>query len=110
MSALLEHRHQNYPVGQVRNRCVTHVGIVGENDVAFLNLIVIGLEKWANERAELAYHHFAVSIGDHGKAVTLLSYAWRHGGAEQDRIHFLARIAQCILNDVDGDPIDVYGV
>ena len=58
------------------------------------------------EGAELADHHLAFLIGDQRKGVVLLADARAHRGAEQHRVHFDARVAQRVLDDVERDRID----
>ena len=100
-------RHHGQPVVQMADRAVAGVGIVGEEDVAFLDLAVIALLEAPEEGAELADDHFALGVGDHRESVVLLPDAGRHRGAEQHGVHLRARVAHRVLDDVEGDGIDL---
>ena len=92
-AALLEDRQQDQPVGRVADGAVAGVGIVGEEDVAFVDLAVVGVEEDVDEGTELPDHHLAVAIGDQGKLIVLLADAGRHGGCGREPRPF--RAARC---------------
>ena len=104
--AVEEDRHHQQPVVEMADRAGAGIGIVGEEDVAVLDRPVIAGDEAVQERAELADHHLAFLIGDQRKGVVLLADAGAHGGAEQHRVHFDARVAQRVLDDVERDRID----
>jgi hypothetical protein len=67
VASILEDRHQHNPVRQVRHRRIAHIGVVGEDDVSLLELVVVGGHKRPDEGTELPHDHLAVAVGDHGK-------------------------------------------
>ncbi len=99
--------HHGQPVIQVADGAVAEIGIVGQKDIAFLNGAVVTSLETMEEGAELSHDHLAVLIGDHGKGVVLFADARRHSGAEQNRVHLIAGIAQGVLDDIQGDRIQI---
>jgi len=107
-AAVLEDRHQHQPIRQVAHRAIAQVGVVGEEDVAFLDLAGIALQEAGDERAELADDHLAFVGGDQREGIALLADARAHGGAAQYGVHLVTGIAQRVLDDVDGDAVHRY--
>ena len=105
VAAVLEDRHQHDPVRQVRHGRVAHVRIVGEDDVALLEFIVVDRHERPDEGPELADDHLAVAVGNHREAVALLADTRRHGGAKQHRVHLHPGILQRVLDQVDGNAV-----
>ena len=89
------------------NGCVAQVRIVGDDDIAVFDLALVGFQKTVNEGAKLANHHFPFSIGNHWKAVALLTNAGAHRRTKQHSIHLFASIRQSIFNDVYGNRVNL---
>ncbi len=105
--AVLEDRLQDQPVVEMAHRGPAAVGVVGEDHVAFFEHAVKGFHEPVDERAELADHHLALDVGDHGEGIALLPDAGRHGRAEQRGVHFHPGVAKGVLDDVEGHRVHV---
>ena len=105
---VLEDGQQHQPVGKVADGCRATVGVIGEDDVAFLDGAVIGFFEAMNERAKLTDDHLAVAVGDHREFVILFAYSRRHGGAVQNGVHLDPRRSERTLDEIEGDRIDFY--
>ena len=104
--ALVKHRHQNHKVVEMADGAGTSVRVVLQNDVAWLELKVLLFEHIGNVGAELPDDHAALGVADHGEFVVLLADDGRHRRTEQHGIHFMTRVAQCVLDQVEGDDIE----
>ena len=105
--AVLEDRAQQQPVVVVTDGAVAGVRIGREEHVALFDRPVVGGLEAVDEAAELADDHLAVDVGDHRELVVLFPDARRHGGAEQHRVHLEARIEHRVLDDIQGDRINL---
>ena len=108
--ALVEDRDQHHEVVEVADRAGARVGVVLQDDVAGLELEAALLEHVGNVRAELADDHLALGVADHREFVVLLADHRRHRRAEQHRIHFVARVAQRVLDQVERDGVEPAGL
>ena len=81
---------------------------IGEEDhVPLLNRAVELLQKAVDEAAKLANDHLAIGIGDQRKGIALFPNAGAHRGADQRGVHLDTRVAQGVLDNIEGDRIDV---
>ena len=105
--ALVEDRHDDQPVVGVADRGAAGVRVGGEQDVALLDRAVEAVEEVGDGQAELADDHLPVGVGDQRELVVLLADARRQRGAEQHLVHLVAGVAQRVLDQVEGDRVDV---
>jgi hypothetical protein len=104
--AFVKHRHQHHEVVEVADRAGASVRVVLQDDVARLELEAALLEHVRNIRAELPDDHPPLGVADHRKFVVLFADHRRHRRAEQHRIHFVARVAQRVFNQIERDGIE----
>jgi hypothetical protein len=58
-------------------------------------------------QSELADDHLPGRVADERELVVLLADARAHRGAEQHGVHLVPGVAEGVLDDVDGDRVDV---
>ncbi len=83
------------------------VGVRRQQDVTLLDGAVVAVQEVGDRQAELADDHLPVGVGDQGELVVLLADAGGQGGAEQHLVHLIAGVAQGVLDQVEGDDVDV---
>ncbi len=107
MPTIFKNRLQHQPIIQMADGRPAAIGVIGEDHIAFFQRALIGLHEAMNKRSELSDDHFAIDIRDHRKRITLFANAGRHGGPKQRCVHFFARIAQSILNNVERNGVNI---
>ena len=103
---LVEDGQEHHPVVDVADRAAALVGVALEDDVPRGELERLLGEHLRDVGAELPDDHAARGVGDHGELVVLLADDRRHRGAEQHRVHLVARVAKGVLDEVEGDGIE----
>ncbi len=91
------------------DRAAAEVGVVLEDHVARLELLVKRVEEERQVRAELADQHLPVAVRDQRVGVVRLADHGRNRGAEHDRVHLVADPAQRVLDDLQRDRVDAHG-
>jgi hypothetical protein len=104
---LEEDRHEHEPVVRVRDRRRALVRVRREDHVARIDAAVPVAHHLVDVGAELADDHPPARVGDHRELVVLLADDRAHRRAEQHRVHLVPRVAQRVLDDVEGDRIDL---
>ena len=106
---LVEQRAGDQQVGRVLNRTGAQIGVVLDDHVARAQLLPgeVVEQGRAQIPAELADDHPALGVRDQRKGVVLLANDRRHRGPEDDCVHFPANALQGVLDQVDGDGIDL---
>ena len=104
--ALVEDRHQHHEVVEMADSAGAGVGIVLQDDVAGLEVETALLEHVGDVRAELADDHLPLGVADHREFVVLLADHRRHRRAEQHRVHFMTRVAQRVLDQIQRDSVE----
>ena len=107
--ALVEDRHHHAPVVVVRDGALAGIGIVPDEDVALVEVALELLNDCRDVGAELADDHAAAGVADHRELVVLLADDRRERDADHDAVHLGARVLQRVLDDVQGDRIDLDG-
>src|SRR3712207_4566724 len=64
-------------------------------------------EEVGDGQAELAHDHLPARVADERELVVLLADAGRQRRAEQHLVHLVAGVAQPVLDQVQGDRVDV---
>ena len=103
---VVEDRHEHEPVVRVgdRRRALERVG--REDHVARVHAPVPLLHHLVDVGAELAHDHAAPRVGEHRELVVLLADHRAHRGPEQHRVHFVSRVLEGALDDVQRDRVD----
>ena len=73
-------------------------------------VVVEAGEEVGDRQAELADDHLPVRVGDQRELVVLLADARGQRGAEQHLVHLVAGVAQAVLDEVEGDRVDLASV
>ena len=107
--AIEEDRDQHHPVVDVADGAAALVGVALQDDVARLQRERLLGQHLGHVGAELPDDHPALRVGDHRELVVLLADDRGHRGAEQHRVHLVARVAQGVLDQVEGDRIEGRG-
>ena len=107
---LVEDRHHHAPVVVVRNRAFACVGIVPDENVAFVYIPFELLDDGWNIGAELPDDHLAAFVAYHREFVVLLANNRRQRDADDDPVHLEACVLQGILDDVERDRINLVGI
>ena len=107
MAPVLENWNEYDPVRQMRYGSVTHVRVIGQDDVAFFDLTVIGFHEAVDKGSKLADDHLAVLVRNHRKAIALFANTRAHCRAKQHGVHFDAYILERVLDNVDRYGIDI---
>ena len=90
------------------NGAAAGVGIGGKKDVSLFDGFIEVVDKAGYRRAELPGHEATKSIGDNRESIALFANDRRHSRAEQERVHLRSSVDQTVLNQVEGDPIDLH--
>ena len=106
-AAIAVHRQQHQPVVGVADRAFAAVRVGEQDHVPLLDSTVEVADEAIDEAAKLADDHLAIGVGDQRKGITLLADARRHGGAHQRCVHFDTGVTQRVLDDIEGDRIDL---
>ena len=88
------------------NRAAALVGIALQDDVSRLELERLFGQHLGHVGAELPDDHPALRVGDHRELVVLLADDRGHRRSEQHRVHLVARVAQRVLDQIEGDRIE----
>ncbi len=78
-----------------------------EDDVAVFQVAFVGFHEAVYEGTELTNDHFAVTVCNHRETIALLTNTRTHRRAKQHSVHFLANVAERVLNDIDRDRVDI---
>jgi hypothetical protein len=105
--AVVVDRDDDQPVVGVADRGAAGVRVGGQQDVALADRTVEVVQEVRHRQAELADHHLAARVGDQRELVVLFADARGQRGAEQHLVHLVAGVAQRVLDDVQGDRVDV---
>ena len=88
------------------DRAAALVGVALQDDVARLQIELILGEHLVHIGAKLPDDHPPFRVGDHRELIVLFADHRRHGRAEQHRVHFMAGIAQGVLDQVERNAVD----
>ncbi len=106
-AAIAVDRQQHQPVVGMADGAFAAVRVGEQDHVPLFDGAVEVADEAIDEAAELADDHLAIGVGDQRKGIALFADARRHGGAHQRRVHFDAGVAQGVLDDIEGDRIDL---
>ena len=101
-------RQHHQPVVGVTDRGAAGVGVGGEQHVTLADVALEAGEEVGDGQPELPDHHLALGVGDQRELVVLLADTGRQRGAEQHLVHLVPRVAQPVLDEVEGDRVDVH--
>ena len=107
--ALEEDRDQHHPVVDVADRAAALVGVALQDDIAGLEHERLLGQHLGDVGAELPDDHPPLRVGNHRELVVLLADDRGHRGAEEHRVHLVARVAKRVLDQVEGDRIERRG-